>query len=383
MFKRMAVILRRLVVEMHKEPIATIQLVTVFMLVLAFFATVIGWINTPIRAEVDIPLLLVGVLVILLIVIRTTQGFSLSVAILIVGTVVAGDRFILAITALLRGDSVRTMEFVTDIYGASLSKTADQPDRKELAKTIVSLIQKTKKPEKATQTVEKMIELAEVERLANVVRENGAIPPLKNLKKGGHEWRNFVSRFKDKERFMKDMDDLKHLNLIEFSNKNYALANITNLGKEVAEFLDRSQTTLRRHLLPHGPKIENIEDPSVKELVVDAPSTEGEFSDSSTNWFRIKIDKEAEYVIQTEPTMKMSFVDTAITLYDADLSESLADNDDGDDSDSSLFSKIAIKLAPGVYGLEVTNLVRQKAKYKIHIRETKNSISPNGQDKKL
>ena len=368
---------------MHKEPIATIQLVTVFMLVLAFFATVIGWINTPIRAEVDIPLLLVGVLVILLIVIRTTQGFSLSVAILIVGTVVAGDRFILAITALLRGDSVRTMEFVTDIYGASLSKTADQPDRKELAKTIVSLIQKTKKPEKATQTVEKMIELAEVERLANVVRENGAIPPLKNLKKGGHEWRNFVSRFKDKERFMKDMDDLKHLNLIEFSNKNYALANITNLGKEVAEFLDRSQTTLRRHLLPHGPKIENIEDPSVKELVVDAPSTEGEFSDSSTNWFRIKIDKEAEYVIQTEPTMKMSFVDTAITLYDADLSESLADNDDGDDSDSSLFSKIAIKLAPGVYGLEVTNLVRQKAKYKIHIRETKNSISPNGQDKKL
>lgn len=379
----MAVILRRLVVEMHKEPIATIQLVTVFMLVLAFFATVIGWINTPIRAEVDIPLLLVGVLVILLIVIRTTQGFSLSVAILIVGTVVAGDRFILAITALLRGDSVRTMEFVTDIYGASLSKTADQPDRKELAKTIVSLIQKTKKPEKATQTVEKMIELAEVERLANVVRENGAIPPLKNLKKGGHEWRNFVSRFKDKERFMKDMDDLKHLNLIEFSNKNYALANITNLGKEVAEFLDRSQTTLRRHLLPHGPKIENIEDPSVKELVVDAPSTEGEFSDSSTNWFRIKIDKEAEYVIQTEPTMKMSFVDTAITLYDADLSESLADNDDGDDSDSSLFSKIAIKLAPGVYGLEVTNLVRQKAKYKIHIRETKNSISPNGQDKKL
>ena len=107
--RRLLVVIRRITIESYKNPLAVVQLLTVLMLLAAFVLAMVDWISSHDRVRVEVPLLLVGVTAILIIVVRTSQGFSLSVAVLIIGTVVAGDRFMLAITALLKGLTLSTL----------------------------------------------------------------------------------------------------------------------------------------------------------------------------------------------------------------------------------------------------------------------------------
>ena len=349
--KRLLAALRRIIIESYKNPLALVQLLTVLMLLTAFVLAIVDWISFRDRVQVEVPLLLVGVAAILTIVVRTSQGFSLSVAVIIIGTVVAGDRFMLAITALLKGDPEHTTKFVSDLYGSSESLASELVDHDKLAQTIVDLLEeKSIKPEQATSVVARVLDRAEAVEIAERIREAGAATPFRHLIEGGNEWQDFAGTYEHSSFFQEHMDILSSLGVATFEEGAYGDARLTARGQEVAPFLQPfDSSAIVREVLPLGPDLTDHPPPEVQELTMGTMNV-GEFSTSSRNWFQFAVDDAGEYVVKTTEIEGETFVDTVVILLASDKSTVVKQDDD---SGSGFFSKLQAQLEPGLFYLEV------------------------------
>lgn len=350
--RRLLVVLRRCWLTALKDPLAVVQLVTSVLLVIVVLTTLGDWLRSHRRPEVEVPLLIVGVLAVLQIVLRTKAGFPLSVAVLIIGTVVAGDRFMLAVTALLRGQpgqSSDTMKFVTDLYGKS---TATDPiDTQRLAREMVDRLKAVQgNPEAATQVAEQLIDETRISAAVSRVNDAGARTPLSELARGGPGWQDFVERYSKEPFFQTHMEVLRTLGLVEFSDKQFAAARITSLGKRVAQSIDeRPVLSSMSQPLP-SLSISGPTDSLVTEL--DNKPAIVRFEKYRDAWYRFTVNGPADYELLTSRS-GTSDIDTVLTLFRSDGKTQIARDDD---SGSGLFSKIARRLDPGVYLVKVSTL---------------------------
>jgi hypothetical protein len=336
----------------HK-PIPFMQLAAIFMLFASFVAALKAWSPHHDRVAAEVPLLLFGVLAILLIISRTTQGFAISVAVLLIGTVVAGDRFMLAATALLKGNTPETMTFVTHLYAQESSLL-----RPEDIKTVASQVQAAinasgDNPAGARKAVEQVLESAQLRELAGRVTEAGATTPFQKVAAGGTAWVDFVREYQSRDYFQRHMTILRDIGVINFSADDYRSATLSAVGTQVVSVLRESPDSfspISKPRLPQGPELSDPNDPAIANLRI-GMSESAQFLKSDRNWFRFVVTESAKYRIETSasPTGG-SFLDTFIVLRDATLKQKIGEDDD---SGEDFFSKLERPLMPGTYFLEV------------------------------
>lgn len=353
---------RRIVLEIHKDPMPSIQIVVLLLLFISTIATIYEWSDLQRRTAVEVPLLLVGVMAILMIVLRTTQGFTLSVAVLIIGTVVAGDRFMLAITALLKGESEQTIGLVNDLYGNKPLRTRVQENPTDIAERIVELVEKSDKPEIA---VEKVIKSVQLDDLANEVSNEGANTPLEYLASGGEIWTNWASEFVENTFFKEDMRFLRDNELATFTGNNFLSAEITSLGINIVTRVKPSRNAF--FSLPRGNEIDQIEESEFVQLTLDSPIISN-FKSSDKNWFEFDISKSGKYVITTKSS-NFRTVDTLMKLYAADKLTVIAEDDDSGDD---LFSEISSSLEQGKYYLQISSIFSREGEYSVSLVQKEN-----------
>lgn len=208
------------------SPSAFLQVTGVLMFGISFLAVLTGWLFWP-AYELKTPLLLFGVIAIVLIVVILQKGFALGVALVIIGTVVASEKFILTITSILRAEPKEVTEILKG-YGQQPNPPQD------VAKVVSEAINKELggiKPEERKR-IERILTTAELERIR--VSLGQATIPLGNLVKGGKIYQDFLRQFQDAPYFQKDMALLQREGLITCPGKDLPACKATDLGHQVA-----------------------------------------------------------------------------------------------------------------------------------------------------
>ena len=141
--------------------------------------------------------------------------------------------------------------------------------------------------------------------------------PLPALAAGGITWAEFVDRFGDYEEFQGDMNDLRDLGLVQFSNKDFSGATVTNRGRDVAELLDAGPETL----LSQEPGAET----SINEL--SEGTTLVEFALYSNAWFRFRAPSRGRFELSTQGSG--ANVDPILSARVGSFEDVVAVNDDG------------------------------------------------------
>ncbi|MEN6427086.1 MAG: hypothetical protein ABFE13_17160 [Phycisphaerales bacterium] len=354
MSSRIVTGLRRSIESSFKDPVSTAQLAATGLLIIAVLVTLWCWGHDRSRSASEVPLLVMGVVAILLIVLRTTHGFTLSVAVLIIGTVVAGDRFMLAVTALLRGEPKESMTFVKDLYVEHATHSIQTVDPNQVARLIVDLMGEKGKPEQATTVVAGVLERARIAELVREVQREGAETPLRWLKRNDEDWAERVREYREYPEFLQDVECLRRLGLISYSGSRLEDARLTSSGQQVLRYLDEEPGLLLRSAVARLPskRVAGPNDPVIRLLTPDSPPLQGRFVDTCDDWFRLDVRSHGGYRIETSQADLGPAVDTVLSLLRPDLETQIAEDDDGA---ADMFSRLEVHLDPGTYFLRVSS----------------------------
>ncbi len=307
-------------------------------------------------------LLLTGVLITAFLVVRIENAFAISISVLIIGTVVAGDRFLLSITALLTSNSGEGGTLVRDIYadvpGNVFNGTANLEERQALAEEIVRAITATQDKdqgeEAAVQVVENFIGRAQVAQLAGEVASRAAQQPLLRLYESNEAFALFAASNFGNPLLQEQMVYLRGIGLVEFLSSDLTDAELTRTGFEVAAALARPFEIVESSF---GLEVVNAPDALA---AADRDSFEV-FGISDTNvaqpitwdagdglFITLDVDEADFYVIEITDAAEGS-LDTVIELL-TEEGEILATDDDGG---TDLLSKLVRRLDAGRYYLRV------------------------------
>lgn len=362
MLDRLEAALRRVFLLCFNNPVTVVQLTSTVILFFLFSFTMNGWLDSQTREPLEVPLLLIGVFSILIIVLRTKSAFAISVSILIIGTVVAGDRFILAIATILKGGPTQeSMNFVKDLYGSAVTPAAQPIDNEALASRITTIV-KEKTPAAAELALTRVLGAAEAQSILNQIRLAGAETPFRELATGGESWLQFVRQYEEQSYFQKHMDILRATNVVTFVDQNFAEAELTAIGRQVKDQLDEAHPA-NRASLPDGPALSGINDPRLVPLEVGSRRI-GKFEQYSRVFFKFTAPESASYVIETGES-DSSVPDTVITLMNSDLSELGKDDDGGE----GLFSRLERSLDSASYVIEVSSLGGESGEFSILVQK--------------
>jgi len=166
---------------------------------------------------------------------------------LIIGTVVAGDRFLLSITALLTNQGGEGSTFVRDFYADDpatvFDAAADTQERTALAEEIVRAIAATQakdqSEEAAVLVVEDFIGRAQVAQLAEEVTLRNAQQPLLRLYQSSEAFAQFAADNFGNPVLQEQMVYLRQLGLMDYLASDLTDASLTDIGFQVAAALAR------------------------------------------------------------------------------------------------------------------------------------------------
>ena len=338
--------------QIFAKPLNGLLLLSVIFLVISssfmMIATMMGW-N---RSDLEVVLLVFGVLAILIVILRTENALAITMAVLIIGTVVAGERFLISVTALLGRTSEEGRKFVGDLYRNQGSQSRSSVDEEALARLIIERIQQSEKPAGTELVVADVIRQARVQQLADRVRDESASTPL--LRLANDSWPDFLNAFRHNPSFRDDMNVLRDLELITFTGLNFENTTFTDLGRQVMDALNKSsfdRTVFAERLESDGP-IETISDARFRKITPGTSFVDVVFLDKSDKWFKFAVARRGKFKITTEISDKNLPLDTTLTLYDSEKSI-IAENDDNAED---LFSEIIMNLDEGDYFIRVSSL---------------------------
>ena len=193
--------LDRVFLRVYENPLAFAQLCCTAMLVLVAVFALMSWaFGEPAqgsgvsrlfegRLAVDIPLVLLGVFSIVFVVTRTENFFALGMAVVIVGTIVAGEAFVLSATAILKGDSEALAQVSTQ-YGAQVPESDSQFDPNKEARRLLATINDDPADDQAVERVSQALQEIQLEGLLQELGP-GTLRPLAALQGGQSAWQSF------------------------------------------------------------------------------------------------------------------------------------------------------------------------------------------------
>ena len=304
-------------------------------------------------------LTLTGIMLILLIVSRVEGGLTVVIATIIVGSVVAGDRFLLAATALWTGrPSADVLDIYSKLSSDEATRTAIQPPQSDPTIQLEAIARRlAEKAEMGSETeiserFALVLQQEYVEQLAGQVRELEIDTPLSELSLGGDSWRSFAETFGEFPAFQDDMVSLRRLGIATFQANEFANAELTNLGSKVYEQLDIRITGPEE--LPRQ-EVSDSDDTMIADLDIDS-TTRVRFEKFSNKWFRFEMDSPSALLIETQDSD--TNIDPELLLYlGSDLMTEVARNDDS----RGLESRIEETLQAGEYLIEIRNFNSHQA----------------------
>ena len=305
-------------------------------------------------------LLMTGVLITAFLVVRTENALAISISVLIIGTVVAGDRFLLSITALLT-DNAGAGDFVTEIYQSGLNATtplADPEQTQNIAEDIVARILEAQQKggeEAAVSVAASYISQAEVSRIAEEVSALGYSETLRRIYNTPALFVADLPAISANASFQRSMATLRQFGLISFPGTDYASVVVTEQGGQVAEALNLpfevAPVVVEAEPTPSD-ALADLDLSVIPEVVVQ--NTERvvplEWEDGTGTWLLVTLEDKSFVVMETSD--EKTGVDPILTLYDMNKEFVAGDDDGGED----LNSRIVAELEAGTYLLSIADL---------------------------
>ena len=215
--------------EIVKKPKSFAELVSISLLGFAFLAVFFGWLF---NSDLTTPLILFGVMSITILVLLTSKTLVLIMALLIIGTIVTNEGFLLKVGVLIRGDQSGVQEVLADYRRGTAG------DEEGLAEIVAQAVREelgTNAPSATVQRIEEIVSTAQYEQIAQRVARQGAFTPLQMLSAGEGDWQQFVDDFEDLEVFKEDLAFLRREGLAECKGKGPRSCGITDIGRQVQE----------------------------------------------------------------------------------------------------------------------------------------------------
>ncbi|WP_159086924.1 hypothetical protein [Loktanella sp. Alg231-35] len=307
-------------------------------------------------------LLLTGVIITAFLVVRIENALAISISVLIIGTVVAGDRFLLSITALLTDNGGEAGTFVRDIYASQpngqFTSLSDPGNLETFAAEIVRAIEETQSKElgedAAVGVVQEYISRARVSQLASDVTSNGAQQPMLVLLRPTDDAAAFFQLNQANGVLRDQMLYLRQNGLVSFSLLDYSDAALTEIGLEVATALNRPFEVIETPIVVEDPMIEdffdtidpdNLETIALGTQEVAVPL---EWTDQAGWFIALDVSERDIFVFETTDPGPAD-LDTILTLF-TNEGEVL---DINDDDGTNALSRVTAELDVGRYVLNV------------------------------
>lgn len=352
--------------EINRNPKSFAGLLSIGLLGFAFLTVFFGWLA---GANLIVPLILLGVMAITVLVLLTSNTLVLIMALLIIGTIVTNEEFLLKIGILIRGDKTGLQEILADYRsGTSGAKV-------ELGEVVALAVRKElgarARPD-TVQRIEGIVSSAQYERIAQRVARQGALNALQALATGESRWETFVDAFETLEAFTGDIAFLRREDLADCESGDTRSCRISDLGARV---LDISLATLLTNpLFELQPSREEVPANlrALPLLVLDGAILNGSLENGAGSvWFRFEV---SEPTTATIEALSRSAFDPVIWVYDINRLEAgaIASDDDGGEQ---LDSKLNIRLGPGEYVLQVKNWDETPGDFSVRVVSGKSAAS--------
>lgn len=222
------------------DPSAFLHLTCVVLLALSFVAVLGGW---TLGVDLKIPQVLFGIMTMLLLLLNsqkmsTTGGIGLILALGLVGTIIAREDFIIRIMHMWRGQPAALSEYL-QASGAEVKPLTPARDIKEEVLAIVRQELKIPLKPETEKRIEKVVEQAEVERVADRVKRVPNFVLRSITKEGKDAAARLVRQYGTIEDFNKDMRLLQREGVFKCEKEDLSTCEATDLGKKVADIRDR------------------------------------------------------------------------------------------------------------------------------------------------
>ncbi|MEL6684869.1 MAG: hypothetical protein AAFN63_18705 [Pseudomonadota bacterium] len=322
-------------------------------------------------------LLLAGVLITAFLVVRIENALAISISVLIIGTVVAGDRFLLSITALLTNNDGDGGQFVREFYagqpGEQLVNLTNPESIQQLTDQLLQAIEVSQEkddPAAAAVVVEDYITRARVSQIAADVTNFNAQQPLLVLLRSSADAAAFFLANQANPVLRENMLFLRSNGLVFFTRPDYADARLTDMGTEVARALNRPFEVIEPVVV-----IEESPEPTqlFQDLDLDALArvdvgqgeviTPLEWDVPQGEFVALEILTDDIFIIETTDPGPVG-LDTVIDLLN-DQGESVKQDDDGGDDG---LSRMIVELAMGTYYLNVRSFSGDAGRVALSIR---------------
>jgi len=233
--------LTRLRKQFADAPAAALSTSSLVMLATAFAATLCAWMFGP-SASYKVPLLLFGVAAIILLVLVCQTGIALGVSVLIIGTVVAPEDFLIKIAHIMRSQPGAIEPYLKGYESKPNARPEDVAARiaEKITQGSAGLGEKDK------ERIENILGEAEKERLT----ARSPDYPLREIAKGGAARDRLIRDYGDKDFFRRDLEQLQRDHLVICRPSDPTDCAATDLGKEIALRLEQRE---KRFLDPSSP----------------------------------------------------------------------------------------------------------------------------------
>jgi hypothetical protein len=240
------------------NPQKATRLVSAFL----FFCCVVGvfiiWLTKGDGAA-KIPLLILGIVAIVLILTTVEKSYLCGIAIVIIGTVVAQEEFLLKVAHMFRGSPVPVEQYLTGYETKQVQ--SDQRLQATIAQQIEKIVGE-KLSEQKKQEISEVITQARLADLATRTESTGASDyPLRKYVVGGEELARFIAEYEKTQILKTSITFLRELGLIKCTQiDDPRSCQVTDLGRQVSEFIENQKT--KPLPLPPKPVQEDLPPPA-------------------------------------------------------------------------------------------------------------------------
>lgn len=334
--------------------------------------------------DLQVPLLFVGISVIVMLVISTregTQGFAVTLAVLIVGTTVTGPEFLLKImqnwgtTQQQQGygqPPSRGPAGESDVMAPD--PAAEAAREEELIRRALERFQKDTNPvaaDRVAATISSELSQSRINDAVGAVRARGADFPLRRVAMGGVRWRTFVDDYETDSFFIEDMNFLEGRGLVTFSGQDLRSAELTDLGRAVLAQLENGDVASVEGVfvaqdIPAAASLRGPNDPRLLPVNVGISEDRFAYTDEASVFLRFSLPAATDLKIETatDGFDEGALVDTVLVVTRLDSMAVVAEDDD---SRPPLDSLIHANFVAGDYAVEVKNLFLKTGAFDLSI----------------
>jgi hypothetical protein len=343
-----------------ENPVSFAQVTLTFVLLAAAVLVLVAWSANTSDQDLRVPLLVLGLAVIGLGMTISKGAAAITLAVLIVGILVAPREYLLRIAHMI-SHSAAPFEQYAKTYDSEIVQGPNTTD--QVADRVIGLLKQrgVKVEPEVAKAIDRVVTGEELDRIARKIRAEGADYPLRKIVAGGRDWDSFRREFADNDMFLADMRVLQGEGLVVTTRPDFADAAVTELGRNVLTNALEGRA-LSSMALGSSKAFDNVPSPATMPIIaVSRPIRRALAVATTADWLKFTVPSAGRYVIEVssagDPTIRLLGPNAMVVAHE---------NDDrpGDSTDSL----IDATLQPGEYYLGIASLFGDPMQYEVKLR---------------